>query len=204
MSTPGFDNTAMRKQYHHGGLREALLEAALTSLDATRELPSWRALARACAVSHTAPYRHFGNVEALQVALATAGFNRLTAAVIRATTGIDNPFERLAQGLKAYVTFGRAHPSWYELMFGQVKSDDAELTAAGAAAYGTLIEGIAACQIAEPADVAFTLWCAIHGITDLGACGLKAPVSGRRKRDQVEDVIAMCVNHVQSLARRTR
>ena len=189
----------MRKHYHHGDLREALLEAALTSLDETRELPSWRALARACAVSHTAPYRHFGNVEALQVALAAAGFNRLTAAVISATTGIDEPFERLAQGLKAYVAFGRAHPSWYELMFGQVKSEDAELTAAGATAYGTLIEGIAACQIAEPADVVFTLWCAIHGITDLGAVGLKAPVSGRRKRDQVEDVIAMCVNHVRSL-----
>ena len=161
-------------------------------------------MARACDVSHTAPYRHFGNVEALQVAIATAGFNRLTAAVITATTGAVDPFERLARGLKAYVAFGRAHPSWYELMFRQVKSDDAALGAAGATAYGTLVEGIAACRISDPAGVAFTLWCAIHGIADLNASGIKPPLSGQKKRDPVEDVIAMCVNHVRSLARGKR
>ena len=191
-----------RKHYHHGDLRAALLDEALNSLNRDRELPTWRALARACAVSHTAPYRHFGNVEALQIAIATECFNRLTQAVNASVKGINDPFARLARGLRAYVDFGRAHPSWYELMFTQVKADDEALHAASATAYGTLVRGIAACQITDPEDAAFTLWCAVHGITDLVASELEPPITGRRRRAQTDDVIAMCVNYVRGRLRK--
>ena len=188
--------------YHHGDLRTALLDEALKSLDRDRGLPTWRALARACAVSHTAPYRHFGNIEALQIAVATECFKRLTLAVNASISKVSDPFERLARGLRAYVDFGRKHPSWYELMFKQVKADDEALHTASATAYGTLVRGIAACQIADPEDAAFTLWCAIHGITDLVASDLEPPVTGRRNRARTDDVIAMCVNYVRGMLRK--
>ncbi len=178
----------------------------MASLDQHGELPSWRALARACAVSQTAPYRHFENFDALQIAVATECFARLTQTIRAATEKLRDPFERLARGLQAYVAFGRAHPSWYELMFGRtlVKSSDEVLRAAGATAYDTLVEAIAACQVAAPADVAFTLWCAVHGITDLAASSLQAPLSNRARHNPTDSVVTMCVNHVREVLRTQR
>ena len=196
----------MRAQYHHGDLRSSFLEAALASLDQHGELPSWRALARACAVSQTAPYRHFENLDALQIAVATECFARLTQTIRAATEKLRDPFARLASGLQAYVAFGRAHPSWYELMFGRtlVKSSDEALQAAGAAAYDTLVEAITACQVTAPTDVAFTLWCAVHGITDLAASSLKAPLPNRAKHNPTDSVVTMCVTHVREVLRTQR
>jgi AcrR family transcriptional regulator len=192
----------MANTYHHGDLREALLDAALNALDENGELPSWRALARACAVSQTAPYRHFANFDALQVAVAAACFRRLTAAVRAATAKFDDPFERLAAGLTAYFRFGYRHPSWYELMFGRkrVLLDDAEVQAAGAEAYGTLVAAVAACGVVDSAAQAFSLWCAVHGLTDIAASGLRAPVSGTRPADLPAAVIEMCVAHIRTQA----
>ena len=206
MSTQFWNIRLMRAPYHHGDLRGSFLEAALTSLDQHGELPSWRALARACAVSQTAPYRHFENLEALQIAVATECFARLTLAIRAATEKSRDPFERLARGLHAYVAFGRAHPSWYELMFGRtlVKASDEALKAAGTTAYGTLVEAIAACEVVTPAEVAFTLWCAVHGITDLAASSLQAPLPSRAKHNPTDSVVTMCVNQVREVLRTQR
>ncbi len=196
----------MTRAYHHGDLREALLEAALLSLDEHAELPSWRALARACAVSQTAPYRHFANFDALQVAVAAACFQRLTVAVRSATNRLEDPFERLAAGLNAYFRFGYQHPSWYELMFGRkrVLLDNAEVQAAGNEAYGTLVQAVNACGVKDAAALAFSLWCAVHGLADIAASGLRSPVPGTRPQALPAAVIAMCVDHVRAHARPAR
>ena len=196
-------HAAMASSYHHGDLREALLDAALSTLDEHGELPSWRALARACAVSQTAPYRHFANFDALQVAVAAACFRRLTAAVRAATTKLDDPFERLAAGLTAYFRFGYRHSSWYELMFGRkrVLLDDAEVQAAGAEAYGTLVDAVAACGVQDSATLAFSLWCAVHGLADIATSGLRSPLPGTRPAALPAAVIDMCVAHVRAHGR---
>lgn len=198
----GRQHVAMVSSYHHGDLREALLDAALTALDEHGELPSWRALARACAVSQTAPYRHFANFDALQVAVAAACFRRLTVAVRAATVKFDDPFERLAAGLTAYFRFGYRHPSRYELMFGRkrVLLNDAEVQAAGAEAYGTLVDAVAACGVQDSASLAFSLWCAVHGLADIAASGLRAPLPGTRPAALPAAVIAMCVAHIRAQA----
>ena len=199
----GRQHAAMVSRYHHGDLREALLDAALSALDEHGELPSWRALARACAVSQTAPYRHFANFDTLQVAVAAACFRRLTAAVRAATTKLDEPFEGLAAGLTAYFRFAYRHSSWYELMFGRkrVVRDDAEVQAAGAEAYGTLVDAVAACGVADSTAVAFSLWCAVHGLADIAASGLRAPLPGTRPAALPAAVIDMCVAHVRAHGR---
>lgn len=189
----------MSTRYHHGELREALLAAALAGLDTHGSLPSWRALARACAVSQTAPYRHFPSFEALRAAVATACFDRLTAAVRAATREQHDPFVALAAGLRAYVDFARAHPSWYALMFAEAPTGDPDLRAAGASAYATLVEGIALCGVKAPLEAAYTLWCAVHGIADLSASGLRPPLGTARDSDPCAGVIAMCLAHVRDL-----
>ena len=61
--------------YHHGDLRQALLDAALVILQ-TKDAKalSLRGVARQAGVSHTAPYRHFADKAALLAAVAEAGF----------------------------------------------------------------------------------------------------------------------------------
>ena len=54
------NKTEVLKRYHHGNLREALLDTAIEQLQKVGvENLSLRALARAVGVSQTAPYRHF-------------------------------------------------------------------------------------------------------------------------------------------------
>ena len=78
---------AMRRprSYHHGNLKQALLEA---SLDLIRKAGAGaftlREVARRAGVSHNAPYRHFRDKEELLAALAAEGFDRLTAAMTKA------------------------------------------------------------------------------------------------------------------------
>ena len=65
------------RPYHHGNLREALLEAAEKALetDGAKSI-SLRELSRELGVSHTSPRRHFADKQALLDALALRGFER--------------------------------------------------------------------------------------------------------------------------------
>ncbi|MBV9561927.1 MAG: helix-turn-helix transcriptional regulator, partial [Bradyrhizobium sp.] len=63
--------------YHHGALRDALLEAAEQVLerDGLAGL-TLRAVAREAGVSHAAPTHHFGDVTGLVSELAAIGFRK--------------------------------------------------------------------------------------------------------------------------------
>ena len=55
---------AKRRSYHHGDLRNALLQAALTMVDEIGlEQLSLRKVAASVGVSHAAPKHHFGDVK---------------------------------------------------------------------------------------------------------------------------------------------
>ena len=64
--------------YHHGNLRQALMDEALMCIrEQGADKLSLRALARQVGVSQAAPYRHFEDKVALLSALASDGFQRL-------------------------------------------------------------------------------------------------------------------------------
>src|ERR1700685_2917400 len=96
------------RPYHHGNLRQALLDEAMTALrDEGADALSLRELARAAGVSHAAPRRHFPDRKALLGALAIEGFERL-GSDMRAAASDDHDvdFERTLQRCaRAYVTF---------------------------------------------------------------------------------------------------
>jgi AcrR family transcriptional regulator len=71
-----------REGYHHGALREALIEAS-EALLAERGLEgfSLREVARRSGVSPAAPAHHFGDADGLLAAVATQAFDGLTAAL---------------------------------------------------------------------------------------------------------------------------
>lgn len=165
----------MREHYHHGDLRSALLAETLAALDRDGVLPSWRALARACGVSQSAPYRHFEDFEALRAAVAAASFDELRETVAAAVAQGADPWDRLARGCRAYIDFGVRHPARYRLMFGISPGElgrHAEAFAAGRAAFALLVRAVGECGVDDPTPVAYAAWAATHGVVVLHGAGL--------------------------------
>ena len=114
------NKTEVLKRYHHGNLREALLDTAIEQLQKVGvENLSLRALARAVGVSQTAPYRHFEDKSGLLAAMATNGYRDLLRA-LRETGGAagDCPKEQLFAFAHAYVDYAANNPQLFKLMFG--------------------------------------------------------------------------------------
>jgi hypothetical protein len=65
----------VKRNYHHGDLRAAVLKAAASEIERRGfETLSLRELASLIGVAHSAPYRHFADRDALLAALAAQGF----------------------------------------------------------------------------------------------------------------------------------
>ena len=132
--------------YHHGNLREALLErAAEVIAESGVEALTLRGLARDLGVSHAAPSAHFADRRALLCELAKVGF-RLGVEAMRA--GADaagpDPVARYRALGRSYVQFARDHPSCFRAInHPEVQAHaDEELQQARAAWVATLREGV--------------------------------------------------------------
>ena len=104
--------------YHHGRLREALLErAAEVIAEGGVESLSLRGLARDLGVSHAAPGRHFADRAALLRALAVEAFERSVAAMdLGAEAAGADPVARYRALGRSYVAFARSQPAFFRAM----------------------------------------------------------------------------------------
>ena len=136
--------------YHHGNLREALLErAAEVIAERGVEGLSLRGLARDLGVSHAAPRSHFADRRALLCELARVGFEQSVEAMhAGADAAGPNPVARYRALGRAYVQFARDYPSYFRAINHpevQAHGDEA-LAQARAAWFGTLREGVEAAR----------------------------------------------------------
>jgi AcrR family transcriptional regulator len=107
-----------RATYHHGDLRQTLIDAASTVVEqAGAEALSLRELAQSLGVSRAAPYRHFVDREALLAAVAARGFEDLTRAYEVALAGPGDGPARLRAATYVYADFAAARPGLFRLMF---------------------------------------------------------------------------------------
>ncbi|MGC3997645.1 MAG: helix-turn-helix domain-containing protein [Anaeromyxobacter sp.] len=121
-----------RESYHHGDLRNALVEAAERLV--ARHGPegfSLREAARDVGVSPAAAYRHFADKTALLTALAVEGHARLAGAMERARARAPAAGTPAARAVAAFVAIGDAyvefavkHPSHFRVMFGPALSPE--------------------------------------------------------------------------------
>ena len=111
-----------QKNYHHGNLRNELLDTAEAHLaEASVDELSLRALARAVGVSQTAPYRHFSDKSELLAALATRGYRKLLAELEAASRHTDaDPVEQMHAFAHRYVNYAITNPDLFKLMFGPI------------------------------------------------------------------------------------
>lgn len=165
--------------YHHGNLREALLEAGLELLDKHGpEALGLRELARHVGVSRTAPYRHFESKEALIAAIAAQGFGMLIGYMEDARRREGHDIERwFLECGRQYLRFAFAHPAHYKVMFGDKfryePTAHAEVHAAGERAFTALVNLVAAAQqgglvrAGNPVAVSIPVWAQLHGFVGL-------------------------------------
>jgi len=110
-SAPRRAASSIDAPYHHGALRDALLDAAERVLerDGLSGL-TLRAVAREAGVSHAAPTHHFGDLTGLVSELAAIGFRQFNAAMAAAgATGVL-PMEKALARARAYVGYAQANP----------------------------------------------------------------------------------------------
>jgi AcrR family transcriptional regulator len=169
--------------YHHGNLKEALLQAAL-GLIAEKGAAgfTFADAARMAGVSPAAPYRHFRDRDELLSSIAQRGFE-LFEATLNGAWDDGRPdtltaFERVG---KAYLKFAREEPAFYSAMFESGLSIDVNpaLQAAGERAFGIIraaaerLAALAPPGVARPPALmmALHIWSMSHGIASLFARG---------------------------------
>src|SRR3954464_284391 len=113
------DDRRAERGYHHGNLKEALLQAALDLIAQKGAAGfTFADAARMAGVSPAAPYRPFRDREELLASIAQRGFEQfeaqLTAAWDDGRPDTVTAFERVG---KAYLAFAREEPAFYSAMF---------------------------------------------------------------------------------------
>jgi AcrR family transcriptional regulator len=169
-------------RYHHGNLRNALIQAATAVLLAKGAAAlSLREVAKVAGVSHAAPYRHFPDKAALLRVLAQEGFEHLTAAInLAIESSPHNSEQRLIEAGVAYVRIAVQQPEITRLMFGGAveSQQDSAYLAASAASYGALLgvirEGIAQGTFRQrpPQELVMVAWASMHGLAMLVVANL--------------------------------
>jgi AcrR family transcriptional regulator len=108
-----------RRGYHHGNLREALMQAAIDLIaDKGPSGFTFAEAARSAGVSPAAPYRHFRDRDALVAEVATRGFVKFALELERAwAEGRPEPQAAFIRLGRAYLAFARSKPAYYAAMF---------------------------------------------------------------------------------------
>lgn len=183
-------STSTNSPYHHGNLRQALLEAALVIVEQQGEAGlGLRDLARAVGVSPAAPYRHFDSRAALLEALAVTGFQRFAARMEAvAASGPDDPMAAMG---KTYVVFALQNANLFRLMFSpQLKKDSRPgLRMAADAAFDTLRHLVGG-DLDKGRIRALAAWAKVHGLAVLLLDGQIAMRSGEDTEALVEEIIS--------------
>ncbi|WP_347108747.1 TetR/AcrR family transcriptional regulator [Paenarthrobacter sp. S56] len=164
--------------YHHGNLREALLERAVRTLeDSGPDRLSLRQLARDLGVSHAAPAKHFRDKQALIDALAMAGFGMMNNAITEAARETGDLRARFENVAAAYVDFALARPNLLSVMYStkhESGSSD-ELKSIGEqgmlVALALIKEGQESGELAQgdPGTLAMVCFAGLHGTAMLAA-----------------------------------
>ena len=163
--------------YHHGDLRRALIETALTMVT---EEGAWnftlREVARRAGVSHAAPYNHFADKSALLAEVAALGFGALRREMESAARRPRSSRQALLGIAAAYARFGVEHPAHYRLMFGPEFAEKERypvLKEASNATFAALTSALERGQAAGDVrpgsvlDQALAAWALVHGLTTL-------------------------------------
>jgi AcrR family transcriptional regulator len=166
------------KNYHHGDLKNALINAGVKILarDGVGGL-SLRKVAKQAGVSHAAPYAHFADKQALIAAISTEGFKQLYSQIETVKQAYQaNPETLLIEVAWAYVQFALNEPDRFKLMFSSVLEKEKEYPDFVEISLKNFRQSVEIVEICQQAGVikkgasdliALSLWGTVHGFVSL-------------------------------------
>ncbi|HMO09475.1 MAG TPA: TetR/AcrR family transcriptional regulator [Paracoccaceae bacterium] len=189
--------TEGKRGYHHGNLRQALVEATVALIE--EKGPQGFTLseaAKAADVTPAAVYRHFAGREDLLAEVARQGYEVFAALMEYAyDEGRPTALAAFEATGRAYLAFARKYPGHYQAMFeaGLNEQDHPELMPAAARARGVLEK--AAARLSDhmppgrrpPASMfSAHVWALSHGVVELFARGRPGARSPYAPEDLLE------------------
>lgn len=194
----GDPHTPTRKPpeaYHHGNLREFLLDAAMAEVErGGPDSVSLSALAKAAGVSQTAPYRHFSDRDDLLAAVAARGFNRFVGDLQEALTE-PSPHTPIRRFARAYLAHGIEQIGLYRLMYGSrlvnKSTVGSPLQREVEQSYLWLLDIVGPeAAVPDREFIALKLWVALHGVVMLVDQGfLPLKIRHVRAEELVDDIV---------------
>lgn len=166
--------------YHHGNLKEVLLEAARKLIEQYGPAGfSLTEAARLAGVSPAAPYRHFRDRDALLAEVAKTGFERFAARLDKAwNNGVPTPLSAFENLGRAYLAFAREEPASYTVMFetGILPGTDGQTLPAAERSFDVLQKAASAlCRQLPEGErppiklMSLHIWAISHGVATLFA-----------------------------------
>lgn len=178
-----------KRGYHHGNLRQALVEAALALIEETG--PQGFTLseaAKAAEVTPAAVYRHFAGREDLIIEVARQGYEIFAALMEYAyNDGKPSALAAFEATGRAYLAFARKYPGHYQAMFesGLSMNSHPDLAMVANKASAVMEKAAAALSVhmppakrPPPAMFSAHIWALSHGVVELftrGPPGARSP-----------------------------
>lgn len=193
---------SQKSNYHHGNVREELLNAGLVHLkDNDAESLSFREMARQIGVSANAVYRHFENKDSFLTALAAKGFQRLETEQSQTLQYANSQPEALKLFGLAYINFAKNNRNLFALMFNPElqKNEGLELKEAVDSTYTQLHQLTASILGVDESDaqveVLAMLSCSlVHGLSHLLLEGRLA-----ESEEKANNLVLLIMNFATSL-----
>ena len=177
--------------YHHGNLRDALIDAALALEPDHGPLGvSLREVARKVGVTHPAAYHHFESKEALVLAVAERGFQALAARLDEDIADARDPFFAVIDAAVSYTRFAVRAPSQFRFMYGTSPASAGPLETSHAELlrrFERVVQSAQEAKLIAPGPLArpaAQVWSVAHGVATLTLAGALdgAPRARRDKR----------------------
>ena len=186
----------VKRGYHHGNLKQELVEVALELIEENGPRAfSISTAAKRLGVSGAAPYRHFASGDELIQEAARQGYE-IFADLLEFSYdgGKPSPLTAFQATCKAYLSFAKKHPGHYVAMFESGVSLNASPALAAAAgraksvvetACGVLVSDLRSSDTPPAAMIGDHIWAISHGIVELYARG----PAGLRSQFPAEDLL---------------
>ena len=191
------------RPYHHGALREALLDAGLAAARAGGPgVLGLRELAKSLGVSPTAAYRHFPSLDHLVAAVSQRAREQLGGEMLAALAdaGVEAPDAASAAWLRlravgrAYVAFALREPGLFEIAFTPcVGPDHPDNPSAWSILRGVFDDLHAAGAIDDRrhAEGPLIAWSAVHGLSTILVRQIQPhPVDEAQAIESIVDAVA--------------